>query len=329
MGNGNMSDFAVLNTGQKMPLIGLGTWKSEPGKVKQAVMWALQSGYRHIDCASIYGNEAEIGEALQEMVGPGKPLKREDVFITSKLWNNKHHAHDVEPALLKSLKDLRLEYLDLYLIHWPYAFQCGDVAFPRAEDGTLLYDNIHYRDTWAAMEPLKEKGLVRAIGLSNFNSRQIEDVLNIAVITPAVLQVEAHPYLAQEPLLAYCRKHSIVMTAYSPLGSADRAWKHPDEPVLMEEPVIHNLATKYHKSPAQILLRWQTQRGVVVIPKSVTESRIKENIEVFDFSLQAEEMEKITALNRDWRYIVPMVEVDGKRVPRDAGHPHYPFNDPY
>ncbi|KAB5584343.1 hypothetical protein PHYPO_G00106350 [Pangasianodon hypophthalmus] len=301
-----MTDFAVLNTGRKMPLIGLGTWKSEPGKVKQAVIWALQAGYRHIDCAAIYGNESEIGEAFQEMLGPEKALKREDVFVTSKLWNTKHHPDDVEPALLKSLKDLKLEYLDLYLIHWPYGFQRGDIAFPRQEDGTLLYDDIDYKVTWAAMEKLVEKGLVRAIGLSNFNSRQINDILSVANIKPTVLQVEGHPYL-----------------------SPDRAWKRPDEPVLLEEPVIAALAKKYNKSHAQIIIRWQTQRGVVTIPKSVTESRIKENLQVFDFTLEPEEMDSVTALNRGWRYIVPTITVDGKPIPRDAGHPYYPFNDPY
>ncbi|KAK7884136.1 hypothetical protein WMY93_027259 [Mugilogobius chulae] len=323
-----MNAFAVLRTGRKMPLIGLGTWKSEPGKVKQAVMWALQCGYRHIDCASIYGNEAEIGEALQEMLGTGKALRREDVFITSKLWNNKHHPDDVEPSLLQSLRDLRLDYLDLYLIHWPYAFRRGDVAFPREDSGALLYDDTDYKDTWAAMEKLVEKGLVRAIGLSNFNSRQIDDVLAVATIQPAVLQVEAHPYLSQEQLLSHCQERGLVMTAYSPLGSADRTWKHPDEPILLQEPLINTLALKYHKSPAQILLRWQTQRGVVAIPKSVTQSRIEENLQVFDFNLELEEMESIRTLNRSWRYIVPMVEVNGKRVPRDAGHPLYPFSDP-
>ncbi|NP_001187825.1 aldo-keto reductase family 1 member A1-B [Ictalurus punctatus] len=324
-----MNDFAVLNTGRKMPLVGLGTWKSEPGKVKQAVVWALQAGYRHIDCAAIYGNESEIGEAFQGMLGPDKALKREDVFVTSKLWNTKHHPEDVEPALLNSLKELKLEYLDLYLIHWPYAFQRGDTAFPRQEDGTLLYDDIDYKVTWAAMEKLVEKGLVRAIGLSNFNSRQINDVLSMANIKPTVLQVEGHPYLAQVELLAHCRERGLVMTAYSPLGSPDRAWKRPDEPVVLEEPVIAALAKKYNKSLAQIIIRWQTQRGVVTIPKSVTESRIKENIQVFDFTLEPDEMDSVTALNKGWRYIVPTITVDGKPVLRDAGHPHYPFNDPY
>ena len=182
-----MNDFAVLNTGQKMPLIGLGTWKSEPGKVKQAVTWALQAGYRHIDCAAIYANEAEIGEALQEMLGPDKALKREDVFITSKLWNTHHHPEDVEPSLVKALKDLRLEYLDLYLIHWPYAFQRGEQPFPRKDDGTMLYDEIDYKETWAAMEKLVARKVCMAFKVS---CCCMEPFTCIGPVIPKLFQLE-------------------------------------------------------------------------------------------------------------------------------------------
>uniref|UniRef100_A0A672JYD4 Alcohol dehydrogenase [NADP(+)] B-like n=1 Tax=Sinocyclocheilus grahami TaxID=75366 RepID=A0A672JYD4_SINGR len=272
--------FSASCLQQLMPLVGLGTWKSEPGQVKQAVIWALQSGYRHIDCAPIYGNEPEIGEAFQEMMGPEKGIRREDVFVTSKLWNTKHHPDDVEPCSPK---------------------------------------NLSY--------------IVVVLNLNEFNSavecKREQRNSSVASIKPTVLQVESHPYLAQVELLAHCRDRSLVMTAYSPLGSPDRAWKHPEEPVLLEEPAIAALAKKYNKTPAQIIIRWQTQRGVVTIPKSITESRIKENIQVFDFTLEPEEMNQVTAVHRGWRYIVPTITVDGKSVPRDAAHPHYPFNDPY
>ncbi|XP_048395965.2 aldo-keto reductase family 1 member A1-B isoform X1 [Stegostoma tigrinum] len=324
-----ISDYVLLHTGQKMPLIGLGTWKSSPGEVKEAVWNAVKTGYHHIDCAAVYNNEAEIGEFFKEHVGADKIVRREELFVTSKLWNTKHHPEDVETSCCKTLEDLKLTYLDLYLIHWPHAFERGDNPFPKNPDGTIRYDFIDYKETWKAMESLVKKGLVKAIGLSNFNSRQIDDIISIANIKPTVLQIECHPYLAQNELIGHCQKHGLVVTAYSPLGSSDRLWKAPDEPLLLEDTNVKAIAEKHGKSPAQILLRWQVQRGVVAIPKSVNPARIAQNLQVFDFTLTEDDMKRIGSLNKNWRYIVPKIKVDNEFVPRDAQHPHYPFNDPY
>ncbi|XP_030625831.1 aldo-keto reductase family 1 member A1-A [Chanos chanos] len=318
-----------LSTGQCMPLLGLGTWKSAPGQVKQAVIAALDTGYRHIDCAAVYGNESEVGEALSERLGPGKALKREEVFVTSKLWNTKHHPDDVESACRKSLSDLGLSYLDLYLMHWPMAFERGDEVMPKNPDGTIRYSDLHYRDTWLAMEKLVDQGLVKAIGLSNFNARQMNDILSFAKHKPVVNQVECHPYLIQTELISHCQSQGVAITAYSPLGSPDRPWAAPGEPTLLQDPRVVTMAKRYGKTSAQVIIRWQVQRGVVCIPKSVTPSRIKENFEVFDFALTEEDMKQIESFNRNERLIVPAVERDGKRVWRDAIHPHFPFNNPY
>ncbi|XP_041741878.1 aldo-keto reductase family 1 member A1-A [Coregonus clupeaformis] len=324
-----MSSCVTLSSGHKIPLVGLGTWKSAPGQVKQAVLTALDCGYRHIDCAAAYSNEQEVGEALALMLGPGKALHREDVFLTSKLWNTQHHPDDVETACRKSLIHLGLDYLDLYLMHWPMAFQRGTELMPKRADGSVCYDDIHYRETWVAMESLVDKGLVRAIGLSNFNARQTDDVISIAKHKPVVNQVECHPYLSQAELLSHCRSVGVCVMAYSPLGSGDRPWASPDEPCLLQDPGLGAIALRHSMTPAQVILRWQVQRGVVCIPKSVTPSRIQQNLQVFDFSLSDEDMKQIESFNRNKRYIVPAVERDGKRVWRDAEHPHFPFNDPY
>ncbi|KAJ0019359.1 hypothetical protein NQD34_006928 [Periophthalmus magnuspinnatus] len=324
-----MSGFVLLSTGHQMPMVGLGTWKSAPGEVKQAVLTALDCGYRHIDCAAAYGNEQEVGEALALWIGPDKVLHREEIFVTSKLWNTKHEPEDVEAACKITLNDLGLSYLDLYLMHWPMAFQRGKELIPRRDDGSVCYSDTHYRETWKAMESLVDKGLVKAIGLSNFNARQIDDIFSIAKYKPVVNQVEVHPYLSQQALISHCRSLGVRVTAYSPLGSGDRPWASPDEPTLLEDSRLRAIALRYGKSSAQIILRWHIQRGVTCIPKSVTPLRIQQNLQVFDFTLSQEDMALIYSFNRDERFIVPTTDRGGKRVWRDAEHPHFPFHDSY
>lgn len=319
-------EAALLNNGHKIPFVGLGTWKSKPGEVKAAVESAIDSGYRHIDCAFAYGNEKEVGEALKNKLGNG--LDRKDLFVTSKLWNTKHKAEDVRPALVNTLKDLQLEYLDLYLIHWPIGWKSGDVVFPKDDEGNLQYSEVHYNETWPELEKCVDEGLVRSIGLSNFNSQQVDDVCANNRIKPAVLQVEIHPFLVQNELIAHCKKHDIHVTAYSPLGSGDRPWGKPDEPVL-EDKILKGVGDKYNKSVAQVCIRWQIQRGVSAVPKSVNPGRIAQNFDVFDFELTDEDMKTVTACNKPWRSCKPTIVKNGETIERDAHHPHYPFNIPY
>ena len=293
-----------FRNGDTIDAIGLGTWKSDPGEVGQAVEAALEAGYRHIDCAAIYGNEPEVGEALQRVFSRGE-IKREEVHITSKLWNNAHLKDDVGPALKKTLSDLKLDYLDLYLIHWPVAFRPGLEGFPENESDFLTPDQAPIAETWAAMVEMRDKGLTRHAGVSNFSTQKLDELAASSDERPEMNQVELHPYLQQEKLLAYCREHGILVTAYSPLGSSDRpeSMKGEDEPSLLENDAIGSIAEKHDASPAQVLIAWAVARDTIVIPKSTNPDHIGKNLESTQIELDGQDMQRIRDLDLHFRYI--------------------------
>lgn len=323
-----MAQKLKFNNGNEMSLVGLGTWKSKPGEVENAVKVAIDNNYTHIDCAYAYGNEEEVGRGLAECFKQG--LKREEVFITSKLWNTRHHKEDVVSSLKETLANLKLDYLDLYLIHWPIAFKQGKDNFPKDEQGNMLYDDVPHLETWKEMEECVKLGLTKNIGLSNFNSKQIQNVLDNCSIKPVNLQIEVHAYFGQRKLVDFCAEKGITVTAYSPLGSPDRPWVGTrEEPILLKDPTIEKLAQKYSKSAGQILLKWLVQRNIAVVPKSVTPSRIAENNSIHDFTLSDEDMATINSIDKNYRYIVPTVERNGKLEYRDGKAANFPFYEEF
>jgi len=298
--------------------------------VQKIVEQAIDLGYRHIDCAFIYGNEKEVGAAIAKKIADGT-VKREDLYVVSKLWNTSHEPNEVIPAFQQTMKNLGLTYLDLYLIHWPSAFVGGQGNFPLSEKGRVLYGYTPLEDTWKVMEELVKKGWTKAIGLSNCNSKQIERIIKKGTIRPACLQIESHPYLTQDKLIQFCQQRDIQVVAYSPLGSAHRPWGKKEQPTLLDDPKIIAMAQKYKKSPAQIVLRFQVQRGVAVIPKTSNLTRLAENLQVTNFHLSDVDMNTIKSFNRNFRYCYPsFVNKFGEELDElDPKHPEFPFGEEF
>ena len=304
-----------MKWGARLPKVGFGFWKVEKQSTAEVCRTAIKVGYRHLDCACDYGNEVEVGKGIAKAIGDGV-CDREDLWVTSKLWNTYHAADHVRMACEKSLHDLGLEYLDLYLIHFPIAqrfvpfeknYPPGWFFNPNAAHPTIEEARVPISETWQAMEELAKIGLVRNIGICNFGTSQIRDLLTYAHIRPAVLQVETHPYLTQEKLLRYCQQEKIAYTAFSPLGAQSYfslGMADPSEAV-MQHPVIKEIAAATGKTVAQVLLRWGVQRGTAVIPKTSSKARMVENIDVFDFELSADQMLAISGLDQGRRFNDP------------------------
>jgi D-xylose reductase len=311
-----MDDCALtLTTGRKLPVIGLGTWKMDRSSAAQTVFDAVRSGYRHIDCACDYANEPEVGGGIRRALD-AQLCQREELWITSKLWNTYHRREHVRRAAERSLRDLHLDYLDLYLIHFPIAMKFvpfddryppGWLFSPDAPSPRMEPDSVPISETWESMEALVDAGLVRDIGVSNFGCSLLRDLRSYARIQPAVLQVELHPFLTQEKLLRFCHDAAIVVTAFSPLGAASYfslGMAEPGESVLENE-VVRELAHRHARTPAQIVLRWGVQRGTAIVPKTKQIDRLKENLALFDFQLTEREMQALRGLNRHRRFNDP------------------------
>ncbi|PLK44698.1 aldo/keto reductase [Emticicia sp. TH156] len=295
--------YLTFSNGDLMPALGLGTWKSAKGEIYSTIRTALEIGYRHFDCAFIYDNEREIGQAFADAL-KNNEVKREDLWITSKLWNNRHRTEDVQPAIEKSLRLLQVEYLDLYLIHWPIAL-VRSVNYPQKAEDMISLNDLPLSQTWQAMIDMKTKGLTRHIGLSNFSIKKISALRDETGVMPEALQIELQPFLQQKNLLNYAQQNNIALTGFCPLGSADRPASRisPNEPKLFENETILTLAQEKDCTPAQVMLAWAVNRGTSVVPKSVHEHRLRENLAAAEIVLSAEQMERMTQLDQHYRYI--------------------------
>ncbi|KAL4806897.1 NADP-dependent oxidoreductase domain-containing protein [Aspergillus unguis] len=303
-----------LNSGYDMPLVGFGLWKVNNDTCADQVYEAIKAGYRLFDGACDYGNETEAGQGVARAIKEGI-VKRSDLFIVSKLWNSFHDGERVEPIARRQLADWGIDYFDLYIVHFPIALKYVDpaVRYPpgwESEDGkTVVGGKATIQETWTAMEKLVDLKLARSIGISNFNAALVLDLLRYARIRPATLQIEHHPYLTQPVLVDFAKREGIAVTAYSSFGPLSfvelQSQRALDTPPLFEHEVIKGIAAKYEKTPAQVLLRWATQRGVAVIPKSNDPKRLQQNLDVVGFDLKPEDLEAISGLDRNLRFNDP------------------------
>lgn len=305
---------------QEIPAVGFGLWKLPKESCADTVYEAISAGYRHFDSACDYGNEREVGEGIGRAIADGL-CTRDELWVTSKLWNTYHRQEHIKPALRRTLEDLQLEYLDLYLVHFPIAqaFVPFDKRYPPewfydpdTPDTGVKLDPVPLSETWAGMEALHDAGLAKRIGVCNYNSGLLQDLLSYARVRPAMLQIESHPYLTQEKLLRFCAQQGIPVTAFSPLGALsylELDMANAGDSVL-EQDLVKAAAVRCGKTPAQIVLRWALQRGTAVIPKTSNPARMRENLAIDDFELSAVEMDSISGLNMNRRFNDPGVFAD-------------------
>lgn len=296
----------ALNTGTNIHVIGLGTWKIPKEEAKETITKAIDLGYRHFDCALEYGNQEEIGDALHDAIEK-KHMGRREFFITSKLWNTHHNRHRVFEDMEETLRQLKLHNVDLWLMHWPLAFQAkaggrrgSETESCKDQRGNVMLEDVGIVDTWRAMEAMHRNGKARAIGVSNFTLPMMQQLLNACEVLPAVLQIELHPYLQQNELVEFCHDKGILVTAYSPLGSQVSGDVDP-----LEDPVIKKIASDHNKTPGQVALKWQVQRHIAVVPKAKDPEHMLQNSQIFDFELTNDELRKIESLDRDLRFVSP------------------------